>query len=202
MSIFTSHHIDTEEFKDFINNSFVFQDDSLVQLAVEDVVKSGLSPETLSRAQVTIFKGGKDKLKERLGYTSFNGHPLLSHKLIEFPFFDESGKILLYRYKLIPSSDNGTKYLHPQGVPPYPYILPEVYDIKNKPHIPLSITEGEKKALIMIQHGRYAIGLVGVWGFKAGKDSDEFENDKVFWAELEMFIWKGRTVNLAFDSDL
>ena len=202
MSNSTSNYINTEEFKDFINGSFVYQDDSLVQLAVEDVVKSGLSPETLSKAQVTIFKGGKDKLKERLGYASFNGHPLLSHKLIEFPFFDESGKILLYRYKLIPSTDNGTKYLHPKGVPPYPYILPEVYDIKNKPHIPLTISEGEKKALITIQLGRYAIGLVGVWGFKAGKNSDEVEGDKILWAELETFVWKGRTVNLAFDSDL
>jgi hypothetical protein len=202
MSNSTPNYIDTEEFKDFINDSFVFKDDRLVQLAVEDVVKSGLSPETLSRAQVTIFKGGKDKLKERLGYASFNGHPLLSRKLIEFPFFNEDGKILLYRYKLIPSTDNGTKYLHPKGIPPYPYIIPEVYDIKNKPHIPISITEGEKKALIMIQLGRYAIGLVGVWGFKAGKNSDELEDDKVLWEELETFVWKGRIVNLAFDSDL
>jgi hypothetical protein len=39
----------------------------------QDVIKSGLSPETLSRAQVTIFKDGKDKLKERLGI--FAQHP-------------------------------------------------------------------------------------------------------------------------------
>jgi hypothetical protein len=202
MSNSISNYIDTEEFKEFINGSFVFKDDRLVQLAVEDVVKSGLSPAILSKAHVTIFKGGKDKLKERLGYASFNGHPLLSHKLIEFPFFNESGKILLYRYKLIPSTDNDTKYLHPRGVSPYPYILPEVYDIKNKPHIAIYITEGEKKTLKIIQHGRYAIGLVGVWGFKAGKNSDEFKDDKVLWGELETFVWKGRTVNLSFDSDL
>jgi hypothetical protein len=29
----------------------------------------------------------------------------------------------------------------------------------------------------MIQLGRYAIGLVGIWGFKAGKNSDELEDD-------------------------
>jgi len=197
-----SHSLSDSEFKDFINGSFIFKDDSLVQLAVQDVVKSGLSPEILRRAQVTLFNGGRDKLKERLGYASFNGHPLLSHKLIEFPFFNESGKIILYRYKLIPSADNGTKYLHPQNTSAYPYILPEVYDIKNKPHIPLCITEGEKKALKMILHGRYAIGLVGVWGFKAGKNSDEGEGDKVLWEELETFTWKGRIVNLSFDSDL
>ena len=82
-----SHSLSDSEFKDFINGSFVYHDDSLVQLAVEDVVKSGLSPEILSRAQVTLFKGGKDTLKERLGYASFNGHPLLSHRLIEFGYF-------------------------------------------------------------------------------------------------------------------
>jgi hypothetical protein len=202
MPVYIPHYINTEEFKDFINDSFVFQDDSLVRLAVEDVIKSGLSPETLSRAQVTIFKDGKDKLKERLGYASFNGHPILSaHKLIEFPFFNEKGQIILYRYKLIPSAGD-TKYLHPKGVSPYPYILPEVYAVKDKPHIVIYITEGEKKALKLLQHGIFAIGLVGVWSFKAGKDSEENEADKAFWRELDAFVWKGRTVNLAFDSDL
>ncbi len=49
MSNSISHYINTEEFKEFINGSFVYQDDSLVKLAVEDIVKSGLSPETLSK---------------------------------------------------------------------------------------------------------------------------------------------------------
>ena len=194
--------IDKKAFEYFINGTEIFPDDSLVQLAIEDVIKSRLSPETLSRAHVTIFKGGKDKLKERLGFGSINGHPLLSaHKLIEFPFFNENGQIILYRYKLIPSAGD-TKYLHPKVTSPYPYILPEVYKVKDKPHKPIYITEGEKKTLKIIQHGRYAIGLVGVWGFKAGKASEEFEDDKVLWAELERFTWKGRTVYLAFDSDL
>ena len=54
--------IDKKAFEDFINGTEIFPDDSLVQLAIEDVIKSRLSPETLSRAHVTIFKGGKDKL--------------------------------------------------------------------------------------------------------------------------------------------
>jgi hypothetical protein len=203
MSIIPScYHINREAFKDFINGSEIIPDDGRVKLAVEDVIKSRLSPEILRRAQVSIFKGDTDKLKKRIGFASFNGHPILSaHKLIEFPFFNEEGKIILYRYKLIPSSD-GAKYLHPRDTSPYPYILPEVYDIKNKPHIAIYITEGEKKALKLLQHGIYAIGLVGVWGFKAGKNSDEVEEDKALWGEFEKFTWKGRIVNLAFDSDL
>jgi hypothetical protein len=41
MPVYIPHYINTEEFKDFINDSFVFQDDSLVRLAVEDVRLSG-----------------------------------------------------------------------------------------------------------------------------------------------------------------
>ena len=175
--------------------------ESLVEMALADVQKSGLKPETINNAGIRIFKGNSDDLKEHLGMGSLNGQNILKlSRLIEFPYFNEKGDILFYRFKLVPGLGD-TKYLHPIGKPALAYILPEVWTIKEKANKPLWITEGEKKALVLIQHGRYAIALSGVWNFRAGKNSD-LQDDKVLWRELEAFQWQGRMVYLAFDSDL
>jgi len=181
-------------------------DDGLVKLCIEDVAKSGLSPETLEKTEVRIFSGNKDSLKDRLGFASINSQDILQHcRLIEFPYFNERSETIPYRYKLIPSltdKDGGEiKYLHPIGKPAVPYILPEVWQIKEKTNKPIWITEGEKKSLTLIQHGRHAIALSGVWNFRAGKNSD-LGGDKNLWHEMQSFEWRGRTVYLAFDMDL
>lgn len=181
-------------------------DDGLVQLAKEDLQKSGLSAETLENAQVRLFRGGQDILKDRLGFSSLNGQSILAlSRLIEFPYFTEKGDIDFYRYKLVPSlsdkSGKEIKYLHPIGKPAPPYILPEVWKVKDKSNKPLWVVEGEKKSLALLQYGRHCIGLSGVWAFKAGADSD-LERDKNLWQELQSFVWQGRTIYLAFDSDL
>lgn len=193
------------EFAYFLNGHS--PEDGLVKLAIEDVQKSMLSPETLEKAGVKLFRGDKDDLKETLGMASYNGQPILSTcKLIEFPYFGQDGSQISCHYKLIPSlknkNDDEVKYLHPLGKPAIPYILPDVWKIKDKATKPLWITEGEKKCLKLLQHGRFAIALSGIWNFKAGKNSDEIESDKSLWAEFEAFQWRGRTVYMAFDSDL
>jgi len=73
-----SHDIDREAFRDFINGAEVLPDDSLISLAIADMLKSGLTPETLKAANVTIFNGRKEELKKKLGYASLDGHPILS----------------------------------------------------------------------------------------------------------------------------
>ena len=176
----------------FFLNGFNPDTDGRVKLALEDVKKSGLSPETLEKARVRIFDERQAVLKERLGFTSLNGNHILNVcKLIEFPGFDEKGNVTGYEYKLIPTTDD-RKYLQPMGKPALPYILPEVSAVKEKPHKPIWITEGRKKALKLNQHGGFAISLAGVWNFK--------EDDRL-GDELSHFQWKGRTVYLAFDSD-
>lgn len=182
-------------------------EDGLVKLALEDVQKSGLSTEAIEMAGIQIFRGGIDDLKEHLGRAKVNGHSLIGDfRLIEFPYFNKESEIVFYRYKVVPTTTdqngNEIKYLHPIGRSAIPYILPFVWAVKDKPHKPVWITEGEKKALKLIQHGRYAIALSGVWNFKAGKNSDELDSDKSLWAELESFEWHGRTVYMAFDNDL
>lgn len=58
--------------------------------------------------------------------------------------------------------------------------------------IPLTITEGEKKALAMCLIDVPTIGLGGVHNFL---------RDGKFLPELQEFQWEGRRVNIAFDSD-
>lgn len=181
--------------------------DGQALLALEEVIKSGLSPETLEGAHVRIFTGTAKTLKERLGYIRFNGVSLMqAHRLTEFPYFDEDGKVAFYRYRLSPTAykkeDNTpVKYLHPKDTLATPYILPSVWDLRDKVNKPLWITEGEKKCLKLLQHGRPTIALSGVWNFRAGKESQETESTYL-WKEFSVFQWKGRTVYLGFDADL
>lgn len=179
--------------------------DGLVQLAVKDIQKSGLLPETIENAGLRIFNGNREDLIKKLGRESLNGHSILSlSRLIEIPYYTEKGDIGSYTYKLIPSlSDKDgreIKYLHPIGKPAIPYILPSVWEVKGKSNKPLWIVEGEKKALAVLQYGRHCIGLSGVWNFRAGDSG--IESDKYLWAEIENFAVRGRNIFVAFDSDL
>ena len=181
--------------------------DELSHRALNDVKASGLSPDILERAQVTIFSGKTDTLKGRLGFAQVDGAPILKgYRLIEFPYFDATGKITRYEYKPFPSlhlegEDKPRKYLQAKGEPPTPYILPDVWAAKDRVNKPLWITEGVKKVLVLLQHGRLPIGLSGVWNFRAGKATPD-EESTYLWADLEAFRWMGRTVHIGFDADL
>lgn len=188
------------EYRHFLNGHSL--DDCLVRLCLEDVKCSGLTPESLKRAQIKIFRGSSDDLKERLGFTSIDGQPILElSRLIEFPYLCRDGKVVLIRFKLIPITMSGSKecrYQHPLHAAPIPYILPEVWPTLDAPHEPVWIVDGEKKALALVQHGRTVIGLSGVWNFK----SKNSPGDEVLFRELKDISWLGRTVYLGFDADL
>ena len=170
--------------------------DSLVKTALEDFRdRSGLSPETLERATVRLFSGNADTLKERLGFASFGGQAILkTSRLVEIPAFDLDGNITSWSFRLYPTLD-GTRYLHPEGQPARPYILPEVWAVREKTNKPLWFTEGAKKALKLIQHDIPTIGLAGVWNFRSGDEPFLFD-------DIELFSWRGRTVYIGFDMDL
>jgi len=140
----------------------------------------------------TTEPGAFEDLKHILGFTSYNGHDILRActSILVIPYPSSSfSRIRLYP----PLSD--VKYLQPKGIAPAPYILPEVAEVKKKPHKPLIITEGEKKTICLVKNGFYAIGLPGVWSFKNSKQN------LPFLKELEQWDWKGRTVHICFDSD-
>ena len=172
-----------------------------VRLALDDIMASGIHPEILEAAHVMLYIGNPEDLKKEIGFSNLNGNSILSVAILtEFPYLDQKGDKQFSNFKLNPSTD-GVRYLHPKGIPARPYILPSVWDILAKANKPLYLTEGEKKALILAQYGKYPIGLTGVWNFKAGKGTDEKEN-KFLWDDLTAFELKGRTVYLAFDGDL
>ncbi|MBM3301216.1 MAG: DUF3854 domain-containing protein, partial [Deltaproteobacteria bacterium] len=66
------------------------------------------------------------------------------------------------------------------------------------PQVPLWITEGSKKADALASKGACAISVSGVWGFK-GKN--QF-GGITFLTDWDYIALKGRTVYLAFDSDI
>ena len=173
--------------------------DPKVKLALDDVRKSGLSSDVLQKACIKLFSDGPDVLSRRLNLSLPKGNQILSNAaLMEIPYHDAEGNTIKYEYRLHPKVDDH-KYLHPLGSSHTPYILPEVWAVKDKANKPLWITEGAKKALKLVQHGESCIAISGVWGFRAGKDD---ETGSLLCNELESFAWKGRTVYLAFDTDL
>jgi len=162
----------------------------------DDLAKSGLAWEDVGardwRIIDTAETGAFEDLKHILGFTSYGGHSIFKacNHILAIPYPHSN----FIRVKLYPPLD-GTKYLQPKDIPPAPYILPEVGEIKEKPHRPLIITEGEKKTLCLIKHGFNAIGLPGVWCFKNTKQN------LPLLKELEEWVWQGRTVHICFDSD-
>ena len=63
------------------------------------------------------------------------------------------------------------------------------------PELPISITEGAKKAASLLSQGEIAIALTGVWNGQIGKG-------KSLHPSLLPFITPGRCLKLAFDADV
>jgi len=161
-----------------------------------DLEKSGLNWGDVKRYGWHVIStseaGAFDKLKTILGFTSYNGCSILKacSQVLVVPYPQGN----FSRVRLYPPLDS-TKYLQPVGITPSPYILPEIAGIKEKPHKPVIITEGEKKVLCLVKNGFNAIGLPGVWCFKNKRQ------DLPLLKELKEWDWKGRTVYICFDSD-
>lgn len=71
-------------------------------------------------------------------------------------------------------------------------------DSINNPDISLFVTEGAKKADALATRGVCAINLNGVWGFKGKNDF----NAPMLLADFDLIAWKGRIVQICYDSDI
>jgi hypothetical protein len=96
--------------------------------------------------------------------------------------------------------DNGApkeaKYLSPKGSGIFPYILPEVHRfLLDHPDEPVIFTEGEKKTIRALDSGIHVIGLVGIWGWMAGR------GDKSLHPMLRKYMRARRPVVMVYDSD-
>ena len=73
--------MDRHDYSYFLNG-FDPGSDGLAKMALKDVSeKSRLSAETLEQAQVRLFGGKGNLLKERLGFASFDGQDILRRAL-------------------------------------------------------------------------------------------------------------------------
>src|SRR5262245_3523299 len=91
-----------------------------------------------------------------------------------------------------------SKYLNPAGEGIRLDCAPRCRPRHGNPAVGLWITEGTKKGDAGASHGLCVIVLNGVWGFKG---QNQFSAVTVL-ADWDHVALKGRTVNIAFDSDV
>lgn len=172
-----------------------------------DLAKSGISLEQAPR--LGIQPAFRINIHDILGFKpGTETHPLEGYGI---PFYDpETSKLLTYadespfirvrlRYPAIMDKNGApeeAKYLSPSGSGTFPYILPEVHRfLMDHPDEPVIFTEGEKKAVRALNSGIHVIGLVGIWGWMAGK------GDKSLHPMLLKYMRPHRPVVMAYDSD-
>jgi uncharacterized protein DUF3631/uncharacterized protein DUF3854 len=109
--------------------------------------------------------------------------------VLAFPYPGVDG---FCRYRIFPPLD-GMKYWQPAGSDTHLYILPSVRAVLSNPNIEVAITEGEKKAACLTQHGVATIGIGGVWSWTNGAGDLHDEFNAVAFVD--------RPVLIIFDSD-
>ncbi len=153
-----------------------------------DLRKSGLSTESIKA--MGVYSLPREKIGELLGWT-----PQGVESALVFPYPGTDG---FPRLKIFPpqqDEDGHTiKYLQPKGSGVRLYVLPQVRGVLNDPTLPLYMTEGEKKAALLAQVGKMAVGLGGIWNWRNKENPQPI-------AELDEIVWKGRLVYLVPDSD-
>jgi Domain of unknown function (DUF3854) len=180
--------------------------DSAVAWIIGDLEKSGITPATAAVNHLA-YTGSRDRIGQLLNrHTSLPGGTCLV-----IPYFDEHGKPLDYcrlkpgkpRQQKRDGERRDIKYESPSGCPAQLYIPPTSVPRLADVGVQLVLTEGEKKALALNQHGFLAVAVAGVWnllkkieGVETGKAFDDYE-----------FRWPqgipvaGRELVLIFDSD-
>ena len=151
----------------------------LSQRAREDLARSGLDADDIRRSRfvpVVTPVGPSDNYV--------------------IPYFEPDGKPnCFHRERLFGNPDQ--KYRQPAQTSPRVYLSPLLAEgwlrVVADPSVTVIITEGEKKAACACKHGFPTLGLGGVYSFLSkGKPIPD----------LDLAVWKGRTVHIAYDSDL
>jgi hypothetical protein len=151
---------------------------------MKDLMKSGLSPETIQQARIYSVRPADISRK-------LQGKFQKVESLLAFPYH---GNNAFERYKLFPSQGD-VRYFQPVGTPARLYVPPQTAEKLKDKSIPLYITEGEKKALKAAQEGLSCIGLGGLWNWSNGGEAKDLIPD-VHQIELG-----GRKVYIVPDND-
>ncbi len=86
------------------------------------------------------------------------------------------------------------------ALPFHVYVPPGVADLRKRTVAAVWITEGEKKALVLTQHGRPCLGLPGVFLFTDPRDDAPHEARRLH-PDLRRWHWRDRVVFVCFDAD-
>jgi hypothetical protein len=136
----------------------------------------------------------------------FSGWPVPSIKIYHYGLDGKRTDFLQLRFSIVSSKDvpiEGAptfRYWHVAGVPTQPN-FPNVPDtdwnaIAANTSIKVSCTEGSAKAWMLTKAGHPCIAISGVWAFESRR------NGQFFLPELERIDWRGREVEVCYDSDI
>ena len=120
--------------------------------------------------------------------------------MLIFPYYslEDREKVLTHSIRPDKPEDPKNKYYKPRGTKNHFYVPKTLSteDLQNY-HIPIFITEGEKKALCGASHGYAVVSIGGVHSWKT-KD----ENDKsIPLPEFSKINFQNRKTYIVFDSD-
>lgn len=171
------------------------EDDALYEAALVDLARSGLDEKDFKKLKLEVLD--RDDTEDLVGEARG------SYKI---PYFDIAGKaITYYRVRFLENgkkkfakADGNHRYSQPANSAPHVYLPPYMdwQRVAKDPTIPIVFTEGEKKAAIACKQGMACIALGGVWSFKSEK------RDWEMLPELQTIVWKGRNVEICYDSDV
>lgn len=152
-----------------------------------DLARSGLTQETIAALGIHTVRPGD--IPRLVGWD-----PPGVTSALAFPYPGEDGFARLKVFPPFTAKDGQTvKYLQRPGTGVHLYITPSARAVLADPTIPLTFTEGEKKAAALHQAGIPAVGLGGLWNW--------LEHGLPI-AALDRIAWAEREALLDFDSDV
>ena len=160
---------------------------------VKQMLRRGLKSKTIEAAG--LWSALPHQAEELLGFNPHAGG-------IVIPFFHPfTGEVPLSRVRpdrppLI--GGKPAKYLSQKGAQNRLYFPPDCAPLLRDPTVPLIVTEGEFKVLLAYQYGLFAVGLIGVYGFR-GKNK-RGETGPI--SDLDLIVWENRVVTIVHDSDV
>ena len=161
-----------------------------------DLRKSGITVEEARGYFRALSPAETGKLTKK--YTCLSMRIPYHHPLTGEPMTFNRLKLLTKPKTFGKPMQNAPRYWQTPNTLPHIYFAPNVKgwtallkDVRKR----LIICEGEKKAFALSKHGLPALGLGGVWSFKSKKAG--LSSLKDFY----LVEWKGRIVELVFDSD-
>ncbi len=178
----------------------------LLSWHVDSLTKRGLTRETIIAAMLKSVTD--EQIKSIVGFSPATGAEARRGGLqgspgVAIPFTDPTNptKLRGTRFRLdYPAEIGGkaAKYISPKAAGNLLYFPPECRDKLSDVAVPLFFVEGEFKTLAAYQAGLFAVGLVGVYGWK-GRGPD---GQSQAIPDMDLITWKDRPVIIVFDSDV